>query len=191
MSTAPFFAERSGALIVVDVQNDFCEGGALGVDGGARVARRIHDDLLERYPVIAATRDWHIDPGAHFSATPDFMDSWPAHCRARTAGADFHPNLRLPRRVPVFSKGAYSAAYSGFEAHDPDGASLAEWLAAHEIDTVDVVGIATDYCVRATAFDALSAGLTVRVLADYTAGVARESTAAALAEFAAAGITVA
>ncbi|MCS3780560.1 isochorismatase family protein [Tsukamurella ocularis] len=179
------------ALIVVDVQNDFCEGGSLAVAGGAQVARRIHDDLLESYPVIAATRDWHVDPGAHFSASPDFVDSWPVHCRARTEGAQFHPNLRLPVRVPVFSKGAYSAAYSGFEAHDTDGAVLAEWLAARGVSSVDVVGIATDYCVRATALDALAAGLTVRVLADYTAGVAEESTRAALAEFAAAGITVA
>ena len=177
----------STALIVVDVQNDFCEGGSLAVAGGAAVARAIHDDLLDRYPTIVATRDWHIDPGAHFSATPDFVDSWPVHCRARTAGAEFHPNLRLPLRVPVFSKGAYS----GFEAHDADGAALAEWLAAHGVSSVDVVGIATDYCVRATALDARSAGLTVRVLADYTAGVAAASTEATLAEFAAAGITVA
>lgn len=178
------------ALVIVDVQNDFCEGGSLAVTGGAQVARRIND-LMESYPVVVATRDWHIDPGAHFSATPDFVDSWPVHCRARTAGADFHPNLRLPARVPVFSKGAYSAAYSGFEAHDADGASLAEWLAGHGVSGVDVVGIATDYCVRATALDAQAAGLTVRVLADYTAGVAEESTRAALAEFTAAGITVA
>ncbi|TWS18554.1 isochorismatase family protein [Tsukamurella asaccharolytica] len=184
-------AQRSDALVVVDVQNDFCEGGSLAVAGGAQVARRIHDDLLESYPVIVATRDWHIDPGAHFSPTPDYVESWPVHCRARTEGAQFHPNLRLPLRVPVFSKGAYSAAYSGFEAHDADGASLAEWLAAHHVASVDVVGIATDYCVRATALDALATGLTVRVLAGYTAGVAAESTRAALAEFAAAGITVA
>lgn len=191
MSEAVFAAERSGALLVVDVQNDFCEGGSLAVAGGAQVARRIHDDLLETYPVIAATRDWHIDPGAHFSTTPDYVDSWPVHCRARTGGAEFHPNLRLPVRVPVFSKGAYSAAYSGFEGHDTDGASLAEWLAAHTISSVDIVGIATDHCVRATALDAVAAGLAVRVLADYTAGVAEESTRAALAEFTAAGITVA
>ncbi|WP_019203799.1 isochorismatase family protein [Tsukamurella sp. 1534] len=181
---------RGAALVVVDVQNDFCEGGSLAVDGGARLARRIHDDLLEAYPTVVATRDWHIDPGAHFSAAPDFVDSWPVHCRARTAGAEFHPNLRLPLRVPVFSKGAYSAAYSGFEGHDADGAALAEWLAGHSITSVDVVGIATDHCVRATALDAVATGLTVRVLADYTAGVAPDSTRAALAEFVAAGITV-
>lgn len=181
----------SAALIVVDVQNDFCEGGSLAVAGGAAVARAIHDDLLEHYPTIVATRDWHIDPGAHFSATPDYVDSWPVHCRARTEGAQFHPNLRLPLRVPVFSKGAYSAAYSGFEGHDADGASLAEWLAAHDVSSIDVVGIATDHCVRATALAGASAGLTVRVLADYTAGVAKASTEAALAEFVAAGITVA
>ncbi len=184
-------AERGGALVVVDVQNDFCEGGSLAVAGGARVAERIHEELLGRYPVIVATRDWHIDPGAHFSDTPDFVDSWPVHCRARTEGAQFHPALRLPPRVPVFSKGAYSAAYSGFEGHDADGASLAEWLSAHGVSSVDVVGIATDHCVRATALDARRAGLTVRVLADYTAGVAAASTEAALAEFAAAGIAVA
>ncbi|GAB3134841.1 isochorismatase family protein [Tsukamurella serpentis] len=181
----------STALIVVDVQNDFCEGGSLAVDGGARVARAIGRDLFGRYSTVVATRDWHIDPGSHFSPTPDFVNTWPPHCRARSDGARFHPDLRLPDGVPVFSKGAYSAAYSGFEGHDADGASLAEWLTAHGISTVDVAGIATDYCVRATALDARAAGLTVRVLTDYAAGVAEASTHATLAEFAAAGITVA
>jgi nicotinamidase/pyrazinamidase len=177
------------ALIVVDVQNDFCEGGSLAVAGGAAVAAGI-TSLLGAYRTVVATRDWHIDPGAHFSAAPDFVDSWPVHCRAGTDGAAFHPALGLPPETPVFSKGAYSAAYSGFEGHDADGAGLGEWLSAHGVDAVDVVGIATDYCVRATALDAVAAGLTVRVLTEHTAGVAAESTAAALREMAAAGITV-
>ncbi|GAA4387002.1 isochorismatase family protein [Tsukamurella soli] len=176
------------ALIVVDVQNDFCEGGSLAVAGGTAVAAAV-TGLATQYPTVVATRDWHIAPGAHFSSTPDFVDSWPPHCRVGTPGADFHPALTLPEGTAVFSKGRYSAAYSGFEGDD-DGVGLADWLAAHAITSVDVVGIATDYCVRATALDAARAGLTVRVLADYTAGVAPESTSAALAEMAAAGIEV-
>ncbi|PXX61467.1 nicotinamidase/pyrazinamidase [Nocardia tenerifensis] len=177
------------ALIIVDVQNDFCEGGSLAVAGGAAVAARISEHLAAAdYDAIVATRDYHIDPGAHFSTQPDYVDSWPPHCRAGTPGAEFHPNLDTAPVQETFSKGAYSAAYSGFEGTAQDGTALAEWLRARGVDAVDVVGIATDHCVRATALDARIEGLDTRVLLDLTAGVARDTTDAALNRMRAAGV---
>lgn len=183
------------ALIVVDVQNDFCEGGSLAVAGGAEVAAAITDLIAESSPGyrhILATRDHHIDPGGHFSAEPDYVDSWPPHCVAGTEGVGFHPNF-APAVISgaveaVFDKGAYSAAYSGFEGLDENDRGLVEWLRERQVDGVDVVGIATDHCVRATALDAARAGFSTRVLLDLTAGVAPETTAAALAELRAAGV---
>ena len=179
------------ALIVVDVQNDFCEGGSLAVANGGAVAREI-DALIgagraDGYAHIVATKDYHVDPGEHFSATPDFVNSWPRHCVAGSRGAEFHPGLDPTGIEAVFCKGAYSAAYSGFEG-TADGVGLEDWLRERGVDEVDVVGIATDYCVRATALDAVRAGFATRVLVDLTAGVAPESTSAALAELAAAGV---
>ncbi|WP_224282810.1 isochorismatase family protein [Streptomyces sp. LS1784] len=183
------------ALIVVDVQNDFCEGGSLAVAGGAEVAADITDLIAESspgYQHILATRDHHIDPGDHFSAEPDYVDSWPPHCVAGTEGVGFHPNF-APAVISgaveaVFDKGAHSAAYSGFEGLDENNRGLVEWLHERQVDEVDVVGIATDHCVRATALDAARAGFTTRVLLDLTAGVHPETTAAALAELRAAGV---
>ncbi|MCX4092011.1 isochorismatase family protein [Nocardia sp. alder85J] len=177
------------ALIVVDVQNDFCEGGSLAVAGGAAVAERISEYLgVADYATIVATRDYHIDPGAHFSAEPDYVDSWPPHCRVGTPGADFHPDLDTARIAEVFSKGAYSAAYSGFEGSAADGAGLANWLRANGIETVDVCGIATDHCVRATALDAAAAGFGTRVLLGLTAAVTPATLDRVLGEMRSAGI---
>ncbi|MFJ6622191.1 isochorismatase family protein [Kitasatospora sp. NPDC091335] len=183
------------ALIVVDVQNDFCEGGSLAVAGGAEVAAAITDLIAESAPGyrhVLATRDHHIDPGDHFSAEPDYVDSWPPHCVAGTEGVGFHPNF-APAVISgaveaVFDKGARSAAYSGFEGLDENRRGLVEWLRERQIDEVDVVGIATDHCVRATALDAAREGFSTRVLLDLTAGVNPETTAAALAELRAAGV---
>ena len=186
------------ALIVVDVQNDFCEGGSLAVAGGSGVAERIAAYIEANrgdYAAIVATADWHIDPGSHFSSAPDYVVSWPVHCVAGTAGADFHPALApaLPFLDAVFRKGEYAAAYSGFEGRSQDGPAreapigLGDWLAGAVVTRVDVVGIATDYCVRATAADALAAGLQTRILLDMTAGVAAESTTRALADLREAG----
>jgi len=177
------------ALIVVDVQNDFCEGGSLPVTGGAAVAEAI-SGLYGSYEQVVATRDYHIDPGAHFSSSPDFVHTWPAHCRAGTPGASFHPSLDVGGIRVVFSKGAHAAAYSGFEGSAPDGTSLADWLRAHDVSEVDVVGIATDHCVRATALDAAANGFTTRVLLDHTAGVAAATVDRALTELADAGVTL-
>ena len=177
------------ALIIVDVQNDFCEGGSLAVTGGTAVAQGINGLLAgdHGYDHIVATQDHHIDPGSHFSDDPDFVDSWPRHCVAGTTGADFQPQLDTTPIEAVFRKGEYAAAYSGFEG-TADGVGLAEWLTERGVGQVDVVGIATDYCVRATAEDAARAGFTTRVLADLTAGVSPDSTAAALAGMRSAGV---
>jgi len=178
------------ALIIVDVQNDFCEGGSLAVAGGARVARAISDYLAAGpdYARVVATKDFHIDPGSHFSDHPDYAASWPPHCVAGTPGADFHPDLDTSAVEAVFRKGAHTAAYSGFEGADDDGTPLADWLRGHGVDEVDVAGIATDYCVRATAADAAQAGFATRVLLNLTAGVAPESTARAIEDLRAGGV---
>ncbi|MEV0948552.1 isochorismatase family protein [Rhodococcus sp. NPDC049939] len=181
--------EPSRALVVVDVQNDFCEGGSLAVDGGSAVAAAISGFLASsHYGAVVATIDNHIDPGSHFSDEPNYVDSWPEHCRSGTPGARFHPDLDRTRIQSVFSKGEFSAAYSGFEGKDPDGQSLESWLRAAGITEVDIVGIATDHCVAATALDAVGAGLTTRVLLPLTVGVSPTSVETAFARMRAAGV---
>ncbi|OKK16106.1 amidase [Streptomyces sp. CB00455] len=186
----------SRGLIVVDVQNDFCEGGSVPVAGGARIATAIAD-LVDQsaggdYQFIVATRDHHIDPGSHFSSNPDFKDSFPVHCVAGGEGGEFHPNFAPTvadgKVHAVFFKGAHSASKSGFEGADADGTSLADWLRARGVRDVDVVGIATDHCVRATALDAAAAGFSTRVRLDYSVGVAPETIASTLDDFRQAGI---
>jgi nicotinamidase/pyrazinamidase len=186
-------SQSDTALAIVDVQNDFCEGGSLAVTGGAAVASRISDYVREHaanYAAFVATRDHHIDPDGHFSDTPDFKDSWPRHCVVGTAGVEFSPNLNTDLVQAVFDKGEYAAAYSGFEGKTASGEGLAAWLRGHGIRNLDVVGIATDYCVRATALDGVREGFTVSVLVDLTAGVSPESTDAALEELREGGVTV-
>ncbi len=181
------------ALIVVDLQNDFCGGGSLPVEGGAEVARRISELLASHpdYAHVVATKDFHIDPGNHFSDHPDFAESWPRHCVAGTEGADFPPQFDSHAVEAVFTKGQYAAAYSGFEGTDENGTPLAQWLRERGVDEVDIAGLATDYCVRATAADAVANGFATRVLLDLTAGVAPESTEQAVADMRAAGVAIA
>ncbi|GAA0489615.1 amidase [Paractinoplanes deccanensis] len=179
------------ALIIVDVQNDFCEGGSLAVAGGAAVAAGISLVLRKagaRWDHVVATKDWHIDPGKHFSDHPDYVDSWPAHCVVGSDGAEFHPELATDRIEAVFHKGEHQAAYSGFEGHTDDGETLATWLRSRGVTEVELVGIATDHCVRATALDAKAEGFATTVLLELTAGVAEGTTAAALQEFRTASI---
>jgi nicotinamidase/pyrazinamidase len=187
------------ALIVVDVQNDFCEGGSLAVAGGARVAADVgallaqwaHAEGEEReYAHVVATKDHHVDPGEHWAAKPDFKNSWPVHCKVGTEGEAFHPNLDPQPFDAVFLKGEHSAAYSGFEGETSDGVPLAAWLREHGVSEVDVCGIATDHCVRATALDAAAEGFGTRVLTDLCAGVAPETTATALDELRSAGVRI-
>jgi nicotinamidase/pyrazinamidase len=161
------------SLIVVDVQRDFCEGGALPVSGGNEVAQKIADLMLSnhKYDYVIATRDWHVNPGDHFSETPDYENTWPVHCRAYTHGAAYHAAIPFTEFDAEFKKGKFSAAYSGFEGMDLNRVLLSDWLERHRVDAVDIVGIATDYCVRATALDAAKHGLHTRVLMDLTAYV--------------------
>jgi nicotinamidase/pyrazinamidase len=176
----------SRALIIVDVQNDFCEGGSLAVEGGAAVAANLSAALAAHartWDHVVATQDHHVDPGSHFQ-------EWPVHCVAGTFGAEFHPELDTDRIEAIFRKGEHAAAYSGFEGHS-GSINLAAWLRMHDVTDVDVVGIATDYCVRATALDALREGFTTTVLTGFTAGVAPETSENALAEMRAAGVTLA
>ncbi len=180
--------------MIVDVQNDFCEGGSLAVQGGAATAAAISRHVAaeaEAYAHVVASRDYHLDPGDHFSDEPDFSASWPAHCVADTAGAQFHQDFDTSRVEAVFSKGANSAAYSVFEGIDEAGTPLVVWLRERGVAELDVVGIATDHCVRATALDAARHGFTTRVLLSLTAGVHPATTAAALDEMRAAGVELA
>ena len=179
------------ALVVVDVQNDFCEGGSLAVAGGAAVARAVSAHVAAAgYDHVVATRDHHVDPGGHFAEVPDFTETWPAHCVVGTAGVELHPDLDRGPIEAVFDKGEHAAAYSGFEGSS-DGVGLADWLHRHGVDAVDVVGVATDHCVRATALDAVGAGFATRVLLHLTAGVAEATTAAALDQLRTAGVQLA
>jgi nicotinamidase/pyrazinamidase len=187
------------ALVVVDVQNDFCEGGSLPVHGGAAVAHKIsellhhwtsQDPKAPDYSVAVATQDHHIDPGHHFSDRPDFIDSWPPHCVVGSDGVAFHPNLDPQPFDSIFLKGEYAAAYSGFEGKNHEGVPLADWLRERGITDIDLCGIATDYCVRMTALDGLKHGFGVRVLTDLCAGVAPGTSAEALDEVRSAGALI-
>lgn len=207
------------ALIVVDVQNDFCEGGALAVAGGAAVAEQVTAFLARAagtYDVVVATADWHEplphDNAGHFAvgAEPDYVATWPEHCVRDTAGAAYHPALRLPEDAVHVRKGQGRQDYSGFEGvltsgagatgaesaaeagalADTAPAGLADALRARDVDGVDVVGLATDHCVTATALDALDAGFDVRVLTDLTAGVGVRTTIDALTRLAARGVAL-
>jgi nicotinamidase/pyrazinamidase len=187
------------ALIVTDVQNDFCEGGSLPVVGGARVAADIGTLLhhwsargpeAPSYDHVVATKDHHIDPGSHWSREPDFRDSWPVHCRVGTDGEAFHPNLDPQPFDAIFLKGEHEPAYSGFQGRTTAGVGLTDWLVKHEVTEVDICGIATDYCVRSTALDAVAAGFATRVLIDLCAGVAPDTSAAAVEELRGAGASV-
>ncbi len=178
------------ALIIVDVQNDFCEGGQLEVAGCAALALAISGYLAGSpgYRHVVATKDCHVDPGSHFSDRPDWSSSWPPHCIAGSPGADFPPGLDTGPIEAVFCKGAYTAGYSGFEGVDEHGTSLLAWLRQRGVDAVDIVGVATDHCVKRTAEDAARAGLATRVLVNLTRPVDADSAARALAELRHAGV---
>lgn len=171
----------SKALVIVDVQNDFVEGGSLAVFGGrdlaARIGRFLQKSGFAEYDFIATTQDWHIEPGDHFSDTPDFVDSWPRHCEADTDGSRIVENLReiLMGHVNfAVKKGQFEAAYSGFEGVSEDGTLLGDALREVGVTDVDVVGIATDYCVSATALDSQAQGFNTSVLMNLTVGINAE-----------------
>ncbi|GIF45568.1 nicotinamidase/pyrazinamidase [Asanoa ferruginea] len=183
----------SRALIIVDTQIDFAEGGSLPVAGGADVASGITAALAgrgDRWAHVVATKDFHIDPGGHFSEHPDFVTTWPAHTVVGTPGSDFHPNLETGAIEAIFHKGQHAAAYSGFEGRTEDGVGLATWLRDHDIDEVEVVGLTTDHCVQATSLDAARQGFKTTVLLDLTAGVLPDTTEEAVERLREAGITL-
>lgn len=179
------------ALLVVDVQPTFCEGGELPVDGGNQVAADVaafaaaHRD---RYALIVTTQDWHIDPGEHFSDEPDYVNSWPVHGVAESANAHLHPALADLRADVAVLKGQYDHGYSGFDGADAAGRSLADVLRDAEVGAVDVVGLAESHCVKHTALDAVRHGFATRVLTDLTAPVSAEQGVAARAELSTAGV---
>lgn len=184
------------ALLLVDVQNDFCPGGTLATEKGMQVANAISEYIAERkdrYAALLATKDWHIDPGDHFSTEPDFVDSWPVHCQADSEGAAFAGGVEKLKDDldAVFYKGQYTPAYSGFEGSTEAGENLVDWLRRNDIDIIDVVGIATDYCVKATVLDGLKEGFEVKVLTDLVAAVSEETGDAALQEMVHAGCQLA
>ncbi len=185
-------------LIIVDVQNDFCEGGALGVDGGAEVAQRIASYVREHggeYDRILASQDWHrgdTDNGGHFAvppAEPDYVDTWPVHCVAGTDGAALHPAVEeIAERVEVVHKGHGIPSYSALE-----GTVVATGESVQDLvdgATVDVVGLAYDFCVRATALGSRDQGATVRVLREMTAAVHPDRIGALEEELAVAGVEI-
>lgn len=206
------------ALIIVDIQQDFCEGGTLAVEGGAQTASLITEYMNQcghKFDVIATTRDWHIDPGPHFSENPDFEDTWPVHCVAGSPGAELHENLDSEFIDAEFLKGQYNDGYSGFDgvlgepdmirsqdgmagpygataaaaaATDSDAVTMDEWLREHRVENITMVGIATDHCVRATAMDASDAGYEVRVITNLTAGVAEKTTDEAIEDMEDSGV---
>jgi len=187
------------ALFIIDVQNDFTEGGVLGVDGGTAVAVGVTALLAkhqEAYGYVFASRDWHDidnDNGGHFArdTAPDFTTTWPVHCVAGTPGAEYHHALNTDAVTFHIRKGQGKPAYSIFEGTTEAGETVGALLTEHGVTDVDIVGLATDHCVRASALDALEHGQHVRVLTDLVAGVAPESSEAALAEVAHAGAVLA
>lgn len=184
----------TSALIIVDLQPTFCEGGELPVAGGNAVAARVAAHAAthrDDYALIVTTQDWHIDPGAHFSETPDFVDSWPPHGLAGSPGGELHPALAGLAADAAIKKGQHAAAYSGFEGSDAAGRTLAEILRHAGVTQVDVVGLAESHCVAATAVDAVGHGFAARVLTDLTAPVSPESGAAARERMTAAGVELA
>jgi nicotinamidase/pyrazinamidase len=187
------------ALLIVDVQNDFCEGGSLAVAGGAEVARKISEFLASNssgYDLVVASRDWHDSASSnegHFAidgAEPDFVSSWPPHCVADTFGAEYHPNLDQSFIGVHVQKGMGHASYSAFEGLSAEGQTLEQVLSAADITQIDVVGIATDYCVLASSLDAVGAGLEVTVLLDMCAGITQASTKTAIAKLEQAGCAI-
>jgi nicotinamidase/pyrazinamidase len=184
------------ALIIVDVQPTFCEGGELPVEGGNAVADRVARYLRERYnsyDLIVTTQDWHVDPGTHFSDTPDFVDSWPRHGVAGSPNAELHPVLGAvideTEALHVF-KGQFDAGYSGFDGVDRQGVDLNTLLQTDGVTDIDVVGLAQSHCVKHTALDAVNLGFKTRVLTDLTAPVSEELGRLAEEEMLAAGVTL-
>jgi len=178
---------NTDALIVVDVQNDFCPGGALGVADGDAVVPLINR-ILPKFKHTVFSRDWHPPDHCSFSASPKFTDkSWPVHCVRDTSGAALHPDLHVPDGAIQIRKATAQEkeVYSAFE-----DTGLGETLRSLGVKRVFIAGLATDYCVKHTAKDALQSGFEARVLADACRGISAESVAGALLEMETAGAVI-
>lgn len=183
----------ANALLIVDVQPTFCEGGELPIEGGNACAERIAEYVStyqDDYDFIITTQDWHIEPGKHFSENPDFVDTWPPHGVAGSDNAELHRALGNAHVDYAVKKGQYEAAYSGFEGEMPDGTTLANVLEDERITAVDVVGLALSHCVKETALDAKKSGIRVRVLRDLSEPVSAEQGEDAIHELRNSGVTV-
>jgi nicotinamidase/pyrazinamidase len=189
---SPHEAARRRGLIIVDVQQDFCEGGALPVEGGREVASLIADYVrghADGFALVVTTRDWHEadnDNGGHFAppnTAPDYLNTWPVHCVEHTPGADYAPEFVevLDRVDAEIRQGRGEPGYSAFTGATSDGSTLDQVLAQADIDELEVVGLATDYCVCATAIDAVRhSDREVTVLLDLCRGVNEATTLAAI-----------
>lgn len=182
---------RDTALLIVDVQNDFCPGGALPVPEGDAVVvplNALAEKVAREGGLVVASRDWHPRTTRHFA---EFGGKWPVHCVQSTPGAEFHPDLRLPEGTVIVSKGTSEQddGYSAFEGRTDEGKTLQEVLSERGIRKVLVGGLATDYCVRASALDALQHGYEVYLLTDAIRGVnlQPDDSARAVAEMESAG----
>lgn len=185
------------ALLLVDIQPTFCEGGALAVPGGNQVAADVADFVRahrDDYALVVTTQDWHIDPGSHFSEDPDFVDTWPPHGVAGTLEAELHPSIAalVAEGLVDYSvkKGQYSAAYSGFEGITEDGQELLSLLKAAGVTSVDIVGIAESHCVLESALSALENRIETRVFTDLTVPVSPELGEIAREKMFQAGVTL-
>lgn len=185
------------ALLIIDVQNDFCEGGALAVAGGAAVAAKISSYLEHaKYDLVVASRDWHDadnNNSGHFAdpgSDPNYLTNWPVHCVANTPGAEYHENLDASKIDLEIYKGQGKNGYSIFEGVTKEGKPFSQALADRQVSAVDVVGIATDHCVLASALDAKKQGLEVKVISSLTAGVSQETTEAAIDQMIDSGVEV-
>lgn len=165
-------------IVVVDVQNDFCEGGALGVEGGSSLAEWLNNILMFQSPEtgLVFTRDWHHPSpdtnGGHFSPHPDYNNTWPVHCVADSDGAKFHPAIEhLTHPSIVFSKGQGRPDYSGFQGINSESTTLDGYLKSRGAKNLTIVGIAGDYCVRQTALDAIRLGYSVTIPEAFTVSV--------------------
>ncbi|MCL1801028.1 MAG: isochorismatase family protein [Promicromonosporaceae bacterium] len=189
--TTPAGDSHRRALLIVDVQPTFCEGGELPVSGGNATATAIGRYVnahRDRYGLVATTQDFHVAPGFHFSHEPDFVDTWPPHGLVGSANAELHPVIEGLHPDIRVRKGQRKPAYSGFEGTDSWGRNLNDLLHTEGINELDIVGIAESHCVRATALDAVKNGYQTRVLSDLTVPVSEAQGIAARQEMEAAGV---
>lgn len=181
------------ALLIVDVQNDFCEYGPVPSIGGSQIASsitRFIDFNYSAYELILASKDWHQSPTEHFSKRPDFISNWPSHCVGSTEGAELHSNLNRKMIDHELIKGEYTAGMSAFEAKTSLNEGLIELLERREIDLIDICGLNADSNLYSTAIDALELGFPTTLFIDMCSGYSEESTLHALEDLESRGVNL-